>query len=115
VLLSAIPAYPLQGCGYHLVDGEQSANLQICNIVDDVFGRETIDLNSCVLAAFFPAKSERKRIPVQKASPRKLVKTKSSQLVSQGPWPQCWVLLDRPRKTTQIASGIRIANAPALL
>jgi hypothetical protein len=71
-------------------------------------------LNSCVLAAVIPAKSERTLIPGQKASPRTLVKTTTSQLVSQGPRPHCSVLVDPPRKTTQVSSGIRIANAQRL-
>jgi hypothetical protein len=59
--ITAKLAYPLEVCRYHykdLGDGKLFANLQICNIVDDVFGRETIALNSCFLAAFIPAKSE---------------------------------------------------------
>jgi hypothetical protein len=71
-----------------------------------------IALKSCVLAACTPAKRGRKQLPGQKASPRTLVKTTPSQLVSQGPMPHCSVFLDSPRKTTQVSSGILIANAP---
>jgi hypothetical protein len=55
VLRFAKPAYHLQVYRYHskyLADGELSANLQICNIADDVFGRETLSLNSC-FAGFY--------------------------------------------------------------
>jgi hypothetical protein len=61
VLRSAKPAYHMQVFRYHskkIADGKLSANLQICNIVDNVFGRETITLNSCVLAASIPAKAK---------------------------------------------------------
>jgi hypothetical protein len=62
-----------------------------------------------------PANRARKRIPAQKSAPRMLVKTTASQLVSQDQRPHCLVLLDPPRKTTHVSSGIRISNAPARL
>jgi hypothetical protein len=86
VFRSAKTAYHLQVCRYHsknLADGKLSANLQIRNIAVTAFGRQIIARNSCGLAACTPANRARKRISAQKSSPRMLVKTTTSQLVSQ--------------------------------
>jgi hypothetical protein len=47
----------------NLADGKPFANLQICNIADDVFGRETIVLKSCVFGRFYSRQNERMLIP----------------------------------------------------
>jgi hypothetical protein len=51
VVVVSKTAYHQQVCRYrskNLADGKLSANLQICNIADNVFGREIIASNSCV-------------------------------------------------------------------
>jgi hypothetical protein len=88
--------------------------MQICSIANDLFGQEIIARKGSVLAAFIRAKSASKRIPAQKSSPRMLDKGTTSQLVCQGPSPHCLVLLT-PCKTTQVSSGMHIANTPAQL
>jgi hypothetical protein len=69
-------------------------------------------LKQLCFGCFYSRQKGRKQIPGQKESPtRTLVKTTTSQLVSQGPRPHCSMFLEPPRKTTQVSSGIRIATA----